>query len=107
MVELGPGRGTLMRDALRAGRALPGFLSAVSVHLVEVSAPMRQLQRAALLPAGAGDGAPRERTATVAGFVPGIDGFARPGLAAAARPERFAGGWRAGIGPFRSRELTR
>src|SRR5688572_14628171 len=48
LVELGPGRGTLMRDALRAARAVPAFLSAASVHLVEASAPMRQLQREAL-----------------------------------------------------------
>jgi SAM-dependent MidA family methyltransferase len=54
LVELGPGRGTLMRDALRAGRALPGFLAAASVHLVEVSAPLRQLQAEALLPARGG-----------------------------------------------------
>jgi SAM-dependent MidA family methyltransferase len=57
LVELGPGRGTLMRDALRAGGVMPGFLDAVSVHLVEVSEPMRQQQRAALL-RGAGDRAP-------------------------------------------------
>jgi NADH dehydrogenase [ubiquinone] 1 alpha subcomplex assembly factor 7 len=50
LVELGPGRGTLMRDALRAAKALPEFLAALSVHLVEVSAPLRQLQQAALLP---------------------------------------------------------
>jgi NADH dehydrogenase [ubiquinone] 1 alpha subcomplex assembly factor 7 len=57
LVELGPGRGTLMRDALRASKAMPGFLAAVSVHLVEVSEPMRRLQRAALL-RGDADGAP-------------------------------------------------
>jgi SAM-dependent MidA family methyltransferase len=49
LVELGPGRGTLMRDALRAARALPGFLAAAAVHLVEVSAPLRRLQRETLL----------------------------------------------------------
>ncbi|MBO0763733.1 MAG: SAM-dependent methyltransferase [Hyphomicrobiaceae bacterium] len=49
LVELGPGRGTLMRDALRAGRTLPMFLPHASVHLVEVSSPMRRLQREALL----------------------------------------------------------
>jgi NADH dehydrogenase [ubiquinone] 1 alpha subcomplex assembly factor 7 len=54
LVELGPGRGTLMRDALRAGKAMPGFLSAVSVHPVEISEPMRRLQRAALLRSDAG-----------------------------------------------------
>jgi NADH dehydrogenase [ubiquinone] 1 alpha subcomplex assembly factor 7 len=57
LVELGPGRGTLMRDALRAGKAIPQFLAAISVHLVEVSEPMRRLQRAAL-PRGDTGGAP-------------------------------------------------
>jgi NADH dehydrogenase [ubiquinone] 1 alpha subcomplex assembly factor 7 len=56
LVELGPGRGTLMRDALRAGTAMPGFLAAVSVHLVEVSEPMRRLQRAALALSTGGEG---------------------------------------------------
>jgi SAM-dependent MidA family methyltransferase len=53
LVELGPGRGTLMRDALRAARTMPGFLAAASVHLVEVSPPMRELQRQTLETAGA------------------------------------------------------
>jgi NADH dehydrogenase [ubiquinone] 1 alpha subcomplex assembly factor 7 len=45
LIELGPGRGTLMRDALRAGGAVPGFLDATTVHLIEASAPLRELQR--------------------------------------------------------------
>jgi NADH dehydrogenase [ubiquinone] 1 alpha subcomplex assembly factor 7 len=40
LVELGPGRGTLMADALRAAAGVPGFLDAVQVHLVETSPPM-------------------------------------------------------------------
>jgi SAM-dependent MidA family methyltransferase len=44
LVELGPGRGTLMRDALRAARMVPGFLTALSVHLVEVSDALRRVQ---------------------------------------------------------------
>ena len=48
LVELGPGRGTLMADALRATRGLPGFHAAVDLHLVETNAPMREAQRAAL-----------------------------------------------------------
>jgi NADH dehydrogenase [ubiquinone] 1 alpha subcomplex assembly factor 7 len=56
LIELGPGRGTLMRDALRAGKALAGFLPAISVHVVEISEPMRQLQRAALLGSDADQG---------------------------------------------------
>jgi SAM-dependent MidA family methyltransferase len=50
LIELGPGRGVLMRDALRAARAVPGFLDAARVHLVEVSAPLREAQRRTLLP---------------------------------------------------------
>jgi NADH dehydrogenase [ubiquinone] 1 alpha subcomplex assembly factor 7 len=54
LVELGPGRGTLMRDALRAAKALPGFLAAVSVHLMEISPTLRRMQRETLAPVGTG-----------------------------------------------------
>jgi len=53
LVELGPGRGTLMADALRAARVLPAFRSATAVHLVETSPALRARQEAALAPAGA------------------------------------------------------
>src|SRR5919199_2601437 len=33
LVELGPGRGTLMRDALRAARAAPDFAAGADLHL--------------------------------------------------------------------------
>lgn len=52
LVELGPGRGTLMSDALRAARALPPFFEALSVHLVETSPTLRDQQRAALTASG-------------------------------------------------------
>jgi SAM-dependent MidA family methyltransferase len=48
LVELGPGRGTLMRDALRAAQMVPGFLAAASVHLVEISDPLRRVQHETL-----------------------------------------------------------
>ena len=48
LVELGPGRGTLMRDVLRAARAVPPFLAAASVHLIEISPPLREAQRQTL-----------------------------------------------------------
>jgi len=48
LVELGPGRGTLMRDARRAARAIPRFLDAATIHLIEVSAPLREMQEQTL-----------------------------------------------------------
>ncbi len=44
LVELGPGRGTLMADALRAAGAVPGFLDAADLHLIDVSPALRALQ---------------------------------------------------------------
>jgi SAM-dependent MidA family methyltransferase len=44
LVELGPGRGTLMADALRAARVVPGFAEAARVHLVETSPALRAKQ---------------------------------------------------------------
>lgn len=48
LAELGPGRGTLMADLLRATRAVPGFHDALQIHLVEASGKMRELQAKAL-----------------------------------------------------------
>ncbi len=48
LAELGPGRGTLMADVLRATRGVPGFQDAVSVHLVEASPVLRARQAATL-----------------------------------------------------------
>jgi NADH dehydrogenase [ubiquinone] 1 alpha subcomplex assembly factor 7 len=49
LVELGPGRGTLVADALRAAQVVPGFLEAAGVlHLVETSPVLRERQAAAL-----------------------------------------------------------
>lgn len=52
LVELGPGRGTLMQDMLRAARVLPAFRAALSVHLVETSPVLRERQKALLAAAG-------------------------------------------------------
>ncbi|MSP68190.1 MAG: class I SAM-dependent methyltransferase [Alphaproteobacteria bacterium] len=54
LVELGPGRGTLLADALRAARAVPGFQAALRLHLVESSHALRARQRALLGAAVAG-----------------------------------------------------
>ncbi len=47
LVECGPGRGTLMRDALRAAGTVPGFMKALRVELVETSPVLKaeQLRR--------------------------------------------------------------
>ena len=48
LIELGPGRGTMMADALRALRVLPPLYQALSIHLVEVNPVLREKQRATL-----------------------------------------------------------
>jgi len=48
LAELGPGRGTLMADALRAARVAPDFLAAAEIHLVEINATLIATQKAAL-----------------------------------------------------------
>jgi NADH dehydrogenase [ubiquinone] 1 alpha subcomplex assembly factor 7 len=48
LIELGPGRGTLMADALRAARLAPDFLAALDLHLVEISEPLIAAQGQAL-----------------------------------------------------------
>jgi NADH dehydrogenase [ubiquinone] 1 alpha subcomplex assembly factor 7 len=45
LVELGPGRGTLIGDALRALRSVPEYLDSLDVGLVEASAMLEQVQR--------------------------------------------------------------
>jgi SAM-dependent MidA family methyltransferase len=45
LVELGPGRGTLMADALRAiGSVAPAFGAALRLHLLETSPRLREVQ---------------------------------------------------------------
>lgn len=50
LTELGPGRGTLMADALRAAKHAPDFLAAAQLHLVETSPVLRAKQLAAIGP---------------------------------------------------------
>jgi len=52
-IELGPGRGTLSADALRAMAGVPGLKDALNLHLVETSPVLRERQADAL-----GDWAP-------------------------------------------------
>jgi SAM-dependent MidA family methyltransferase len=53
LVELGPGRGTLMADALRAARVVPGLPRALQVHLVETSPALIERQKEELAKSGA------------------------------------------------------
>ncbi|MEA2921769.1 MAG: dehydrogenase [ubiquinone] 1 alpha subcomplex assembly factor 7 [Bradyrhizobium sp.] len=48
LIELGPGRGTMMADALRALRVLPPLFQALSVHLVEINPLLRRKQKSVL-----------------------------------------------------------
>ena len=52
LIELGPGRGTMLLDALRAARTVDGFQRAVVLHLVEVSPALQKLQERRLEPLG-------------------------------------------------------
>ena len=48
LAELGPGRGTLMADALRAAALVPAFAAAAELHLVETSPTLTREQCASL-----------------------------------------------------------
>jgi NADH dehydrogenase [ubiquinone] 1 alpha subcomplex assembly factor 7 len=52
LIEIGPGRGTMMADALRAAKKMPSFLSAIVLHLVEVSPTLRKMQEERIGPVG-------------------------------------------------------
>lgn len=45
LVELGPGRGTLMADFLRVTKVSPSLLRALNIHLVEINPVLRQEQQ--------------------------------------------------------------
>jgi SAM-dependent MidA family methyltransferase len=45
LVELGPGRGTMMLDMLRAAQVMPKFRAAITAHLVEISPALERRQR--------------------------------------------------------------
>ena len=48
LIELGPGRGVLMQDFLRAARVVDGFKAALDLHFVETSPVLAEAQRARL-----------------------------------------------------------
>jgi SAM-dependent MidA family methyltransferase len=74
LVEFGPGRGTLMRDALRATRIVAGFHDALHVHLVESNAHLAANQRGMLSDAPA----PLAWHATAADAVAALQGQQAP-----------------------------
>lgn len=47
-VEVGPGRGTLMQDLLRGTRHVPGFHTALNIHMVETSPLLKTMQQSVL-----------------------------------------------------------
>ncbi len=49
LVELGPGRGTMMADVLKAGRGTAGFLEALDISLVEISPALKAAQEDTLV----------------------------------------------------------
>jgi NADH dehydrogenase [ubiquinone] 1 alpha subcomplex assembly factor 7 len=52
LIELGPGRATMMLDALRAAKLVQGFHAAIVLHLVEISPALQQVQERRLQPLG-------------------------------------------------------
>lgn len=49
LIEMGPGKGTLMQDILRVANRFPAFKSALGVHMIELSQTMRRYQHSMLV----------------------------------------------------------
>ncbi|KAG3026628.1 hypothetical protein JG687_00010142 [Phytophthora cactorum] len=45
IVEIGPGRGSLMSDFLRAAKSFPPFYNAIEIHMVDISPAMQKIQQ--------------------------------------------------------------
>ncbi len=73
LIELGPGRGTLMADSLRALSIVPDFRDALTIRLVETSPVLRQRQAEAI-DAAAPD-VPRHWHGTPAPALEAAEGF--------------------------------
>lgn len=48
LLELGPGRGTLMADIVRTCTKVPGFMEAAQIHLIEMSPVLKEKQQETL-----------------------------------------------------------
>lgn len=55
LIELGPGRGTLMADILRAGRGVDGFIESLALSLVEISPVLKGAQEETLFNSTGGE----------------------------------------------------
>lgn len=45
LVELGPGRGTMMNDLLRVSKAYPSFLKSIHIYFVEINSILSKIQK--------------------------------------------------------------
>ena len=45
LIEMGPGRGTLIADALRATSNIPGFFDSINIHMIEISPSLKKRQQ--------------------------------------------------------------
>ena len=52
VIELGPGRGTMMSDAMRAAKIAPNFIKAAALHFVEISPALQAMQEQTIGPLG-------------------------------------------------------
>lgn len=50
LAELGPGRGTMMLDIIRATAHIPGFNDALNIKMIEVSPTLKAIQKERLIP---------------------------------------------------------
>ncbi|TMW56265.1 hypothetical protein Poli38472_008913 [Pythium oligandrum] len=48
IVEMGPGRGSLMSDFLRAAKSFPPFYEALEIHMIDISPALREIQQKTL-----------------------------------------------------------
>lgn len=49
LIELGPGKGTLMADFLRTAKVSPSFSQALNIHMVEINPLLRSIQQKKIL----------------------------------------------------------
>lgn len=67
LVELGPGRGTLMADLLRGASKLKKYTESLHIHMVECSPTLKKIQQHSLKCISEADGIVDEQISTLAG----------------------------------------